>query len=190
MKRFASLCLAFMSLFLCAFYCGKDWHYGHFYVKNTTDKTFLLHVKLLNPQFKGTKTDSDYKLNPGDSVEIGTRAEPFVGHYSVGILRGFDIIMSSEDGTRLRRWVDVSSWVGADKSKYNIPTDKETALEECYVPFFKEYNIIDLCNEDEWIWIMLNDDQYITFEIRPEDLIPIPEIIAEKDNNSNLAQNE
>ena len=173
MKRFVSLFLAFMSLFLCAFDCGKDWHYGHFYFKNTTNQTILLHIKRYSPG-----SESDYRIDPGDMVEFGTVQRHHITTYAISIFKGIDITMCLEDGTRLRRWAD------QPRNADNIPTDKETALEECYVPFFKEYNIRDLCNADEWIWILVNDDQYITFEIRPEDLIPIPEIIAEKDNDN------
>ncbi|MDD5891123.1 MAG: hypothetical protein PUC72_01140 [Bacteroidales bacterium] len=173
MKRFVSLFLAFISLFLCAFDCGKDWHYGHFYFKNTTDQTILLHIKRYSP-----RSESDYKIDPGDMVEFGTVKNHYITTYAITAFWGIDITMCLEDGTRLRRWCDEP--LDAD----NIPTDKETALEECYVPFFKEYNIRNICNNDDWITTIENGDTYKIFEIRPEDLIPIPEIIAEKDNDN------
>lgn len=95
----------------------------------------------------------------------------------INVFDNYKFKLSSQDGVLLRFW-----------SKLDIPKDFETALNGCYASYFKDYGVRQLHDEKEWTSLIRYTDydtferssaQDFIFDILPEDLIPISEIIKE-----------
>ena len=153
-----------LPIVFCAFHCDGD-HETSYYIVNRTDETVLIQSYIMYIS-EGNPKDVA-RLAPGQSVEF----------YSVGgacgdigalCKKNYCVLLINEDGFLLRNWQPLEVLEG---------DYCDLDFEECNAYMFERYGIRQFHNEKEWIRVDYEGYREWTFEIRPEDLIPLSEIV-------------
>lgn len=169
MKNWIKRIILVAPVLLCAFYCQEP-HHTTFIMKNMTGEPVVV------------------KADPGAWITVPTTKvifpeETFIihndtdgGFLNIHAIYNKKISLSTTDGTLLRYW-----------NALEDPKDFEFALNGCYASYFKDYGVRQLHDEKEWtrnesglIYDGLIDRSRrceFTFNILPEDLIPLSEIV-------------
>lgn len=154
MNKWLKRILAICPVFLCAYWCHS--YTTIFYINNLTDRTVVFDMSS-NPNKHAI-------IVPDGSVEIFRWADGVNIH-----ILGHRMSLSTEDGDLLRIW-----------SKDDNPNNIEDALDGCYASYFKN-SVRQIYDEKEWIITDNGKTREYVFNILPEDLIPLSEIVDNKE---------
>lgn len=155
--RFKTLLLCVFVTF-CAFQCFN--YTTSYYVQNMTEET--LTVRTISHSTK----ELQYMLAPDERIEIYRKYGDPIG---VIALSHMDVYLLNENNKIVRYWTNTK-----------ISVDKLTAIEKCIASYFKASGVRQLFDNKEWILWEDSDMREYTFNILPEDLIPLEEFIEEE----------
>lgn len=165
MKNILKKLIFFIPIFFCAFQCEIPPQITNIsYIKNSTEDT----VYILSNIWR----DEIYQeFKPGDMIKWDEGCNDYAFPFMRGSIYNSTWTMKSKDGTILRRWTPENS--------KDLPKDRNTARAEGYATYFKGcIGVRVLHYEEDWTPCTISADTTIwTFEILPEDLIPLSEII-------------
>ena len=159
--RFWTSCLLLSVLLLCSFQCESE--IDRFYVKNRTDYTIVISSQ---ETITGRAKLANTTLSPGESVEIYSHQ----GAPSRIYVMDLDVLLYLQDGPLLRYW-----------TRYDVSYDLDAALEYCYARYFQGYGVRQFYDEGEWDSSESEKITEHTFNILPEDLVPLSEYVMNYD---------
>lgn len=156
MKTWIKRFIFILMPFFCAFECEDG--STSYYVQNSTEETVIIktggYTSYLIPAL-------NVELEPGEMVEI-YRCHGLSNVYQ---LKGLDVSLYTQDDVLLRYW-----------TFKNAPDEIEAALEGCYASYFRSFDVRQFHDVFQWKCEEEYEDLEYTFQILPEDLIPLCEI--------------
>ena len=157
MKRVILFLLCFVAVVLCAFECD-DFYSTRFYIVNMTEEMIVIDSYVGG----GYSDHKKARLKPGESFEIHSIDAESYFH----VIEHRHVSMSACDGTLIRFW-----------TTYYKSNDLNSALDDCNAQFFWDYGVRQFHDEKEWEYAEYKDRCEWTFNILPEDLIPLSEFV-------------
>ena len=169
MKRFVKCLLIFPPLFICAFQCESD-DRASFNLVNCTDQTVLIQSYTWPYQ---NRASEPYRIAPAESYELRRTSSTGAAEDLVNIFGRNGILLSTEDGVLLRNWLHLDG-----EGSHVAITE---AIEKCYTFMFVSYGVRQFHDPDQWMRAKRKGIDEWTFNILPEDLIPLSEFVRNKD---------
>ena len=164
------LCQSCIGFFLTAGLIG-DCAVTRFLLRNITDEVIVLEWDsgIRNDEYGPPPSPVVHRLSPGDTVQVVYSNGSHGDFLSIHAISNCKLSLSTEGGALLRYW-----------AKYDDPDDLEEALEGCHASYFKD-SVRQLHDEKEWTITKEEKEWVYLFDILPEDLVPLHEIVGEKE---------
>jgi|GEM_PF-2603368 len=167
MKNLLNKLFFFASMSICISSCTVEDYppYETIYqILNNTERTVYI-------QSSAWRNDEFRELPPNCYLHIGhiISNDSFSTDTICVEIEKHELLLKSSDWTLLRRWTPD----GAD-----IPDDIDLALKYCYASYFEGIPEVRLLHKGKYWESFQNNLMTWTFEITPEDLIPLSEIAS------------